>query len=122
MIDHIGLKVRNMVAATHFYDGIFAALGTGRCYSDPDLIGYGAHGQAFFWLHHSKTVASAAHVAFAAPDHRAVEAFHRAGLAAGGSDNGAPGPRPDYGPSYFAAFLLDPEGNNVEAVCNKKTT
>ena len=60
---------------------------------------------------------SGAHVAFRAPDHAAIERFHAAGLNAGGRDNGAPGPRADYSPTYYAAFLIDPDGNNVEAVC-----
>jgi catechol 2,3-dioxygenase-like lactoylglutathione lyase family enzyme len=62
---------------------------------------------------------SGAHVAFAAPDRAAVDAFHAAALAAGGSDNGAPGPRPLYHPAYYGAFVLDPDGNNVEAVCHR---
>jgi catechol 2,3-dioxygenase-like lactoylglutathione lyase family enzyme len=120
MIDHIGVRVSDLGAAARFYDAVFQALGYGRCYEDQDLIGYGSGEEAFFWLHRSNAGASGAHIAFAAPDHRSVERFHAAGLGAGGKDNGAPGPRPDYGPTYFAAFLLDPDGNNVEAVCNKQ--
>ena len=63
--------------------------------------------------------AKGVHIAFVAKDHAAVDGFHKAGLKAGGKDNGAPGPRPGYGPKYYAAFLLDPDGNNVEAVCLK---
>jgi catechol 2,3-dioxygenase-like lactoylglutathione lyase family enzyme len=64
-----------------------------------------------------KSVAGPVHVAFRAPNRKAVDRFHAAGLKAGGRDNGAPGVRPDYSPTYYAAFLIDPDGNNVEAVC-----
>jgi predicted lactoylglutathione lyase len=70
------------------------------------------------WLHESKK-GSAAHIAFVAPDRKAVDAFHKAGLKAGGKDNGAPGLRADYSPKYYAAFIIDADGNNVEAVCLK---
>jgi catechol 2,3-dioxygenase-like lactoylglutathione lyase family enzyme len=120
LIDHIGVRVGDIGAASRFYDAVFKALGHSRCYAAPDLIGYGSDGQAFFWLHRSEAGMSGVHIAFAASDLQSVEAFHAAGLAARGSDNGAPGPRPDYGTSYFAAVLLDPAGNNVEAICNKE--
>ena len=76
----------------------------------------GPPGAPALWLSRADTP-SHAHVSFASRDRAAVDAFHKAGLAAGGSDNGPPGPRPDYGAHYYAAFLIDPDGNNVEAVC-----
>ena len=74
-------------------------------------------GEPALWLSKHPEPRGASHVAFRAKDRAAVDRFHAAGLAAGGKDNGAPGPRPDYGPKYYAAFLIDPDGNNVEAVC-----
>jgi catechol 2,3-dioxygenase-like lactoylglutathione lyase family enzyme len=106
LIDHIGVRVGDIGAASRFYDAVFKALGHSRCYAAPDLIGYGSDGQAFFWLHRSEAGMSGVHIAFAASDLQSVEAFHAAGLAARGS--------------YFAALLLDPAGNNVEAICNKE--
>lgn len=120
MIDHIGLRVDDLAAAAHFYDAVFAVLRYGRTYADPDLVGYGSSDRSFLWLHRTEAAQSAVHIAFAASDHTEVEAFHAAGLSAGGRDNGAPGLRPDYGPSYYAAFLLDPAGNNVEVVCTEE--
>ena len=75
---------------------------------------------ADLWLHaYDGKTGPGAHVCFSAPSRAAVDAFHAAGLKAGGKDNGKPGPRPDYGPKYYSAFLIDPDGNNVEAVCFK---
>jgi catechol 2,3-dioxygenase-like lactoylglutathione lyase family enzyme len=119
MIDHIGIRVIDLISAARFYDAVLGAIGHGRCYEDENVIGYGSDDHGFFWLHRADTTSAGTHIAIDAPDHRAVEAFHKAGLGAGGRDNGTPGPRPDYGPCYFAAFLLDPAGNNIEAVCNK---
>jgi catechol 2,3-dioxygenase-like lactoylglutathione lyase family enzyme len=117
MIDHIGLRVDDVSAAAEFYDAVFAVFRYGRTYADPDLVGYGSPDHSFLWLHRSETAQSATHVAFAASNRSAVDAFHSAGLSAGGRDNGAPGLRVAYGPSYYAAFLIDPSGNNVEVVC-----
>lgn len=81
-------------------------------------VGLGPAGAPAFWLHHAEGRAGkGVHLAFRAATHSTVAAFHAAGLGAGGRDNGPAGPRPDYGVSYFAAFLIDPDGNNVEAVC-----
>ena len=81
---------------------------------------YRSHGVEVLWLHPATTKpAGGTHIAFRAADRAAVDRFHRAGLAAGGRDNGAPGVRADYSPTYYAAFLLDPDGHNVEAVCLK---
>ncbi|WP_313351891.1 VOC family protein, partial [Paracoccus sp. (in: a-proteobacteria)] len=79
-------------------------------------LGYGRDGKPFFWIGSGRVAVAATHVALSAPDRATVDAFHAAALAAGGRDNGAPGLRPDYHPGYYAAFVLDPDGNNIEAV------
>ena len=116
LIDHLQLVVKDLTASRRFYEAVLDAVG----------VPIGGEGETYFWadeLFVSSADSEAAlgqltgrhHLAFQAKDRAAVEAFHRAGLAAGGSDNGAPGERP-YHPSYYAAFLLDPDGNNIEAV------
>jgi catechol 2,3-dioxygenase-like lactoylglutathione lyase family enzyme len=120
MIDHIGIRVTDITVAARFYDAVMPMLGYSRCHSSEELIGYGSSDAVVLWLHRSQARGSGVHIAFTAPDRRSIEAFHAAGLGAGGADNGAAGLRSDYGPTYFAAFLLDPEGNNVEAVCTRE--
>lgn len=116
LIDHIQLVVADLERSKRFYAAVLAALGRSIDGEGPD----------FFWadelfISTATSLAAAGertgrvHLAFQAGDRAVVEAFHRAGLAAGGTDNGAPGERP-YHPSYYAAFLLDPDGNNIEAV------
>jgi len=118
MYDHIGLKVKDLAASVRFYEGALAPLGHVLCSRDDAGAGFGPRNAPALWLYLAKRVAgSGVHVAFGAADRAAVDRFHQAGLKAGGRDNGAPGLRADYSPSYYAAFLLDPDGNNVEAVC-----
>ncbi|MER9297841.1 VOC family protein [Mesorhizobium sp. M0621] len=116
LIDHIQLVVRDLPASRRFYEAVFEVLD----------IPIGGTGDGYFWadeLFISSADSPAAlgkltgrhHLAFQAKNHAMVEAFHKAGLAGGGKDNGAPGERP-YHPGYYAAFLLDPDGNNIEAV------
>jgi catechol 2,3-dioxygenase-like lactoylglutathione lyase family enzyme len=116
LIDHIQLVVRDLAASRRFYEAVFDVLG----------IPIGGSADDYFWadeLFVSSADSEAAqgkltgrhHLAFQAKDNATVEAFHRAGVAAGGTDNGPPGERP-YHPGYYAAFLLDPDGNNIEAV------
>jgi AraC family transcriptional regulator len=120
MYDHVGLKVRDTAAAVKFYAAIMGALGHKPIAEDGTGYGAGAGaGAASLWLSEDSKAPGGAHVAFTAADHKTVQRFHTAGLAAGGKDNGPPGPRPNYGPTYYAAFLIDPDGNNVEAVCMK---
>jgi catechol 2,3-dioxygenase-like lactoylglutathione lyase family enzyme len=110
MIDHIALNVEDYVRAKSFYDAVLGTLGlTARAVGS--FCGYGS-----FYLNQREPVARGVHLAWEADSREAVRAFHAAGLQAGGIDNGAPGLRP-YGDNYYAAFVLDPEGNNLEAVC-----
>lgn len=118
MYDHIGLKVKDLGASVRFYAATLAPLGHVAAGGDDSYAGFGPPKEPALWLYASKQAAGpGTHVAFRAPTRAAVDGFHRAGLANGGKDNGAPGPRPDYGATYYAGFLIDPDGNNVEAVC-----
>ena len=118
MYDHVGIRVGNLDASIRFYTGALAPLGYVLCSSDASGAGFGPRGEPALWLYlHKGGPATGAHIAFRAPDHAAIAKFHAEGLKAGGRDNGAAGPRKDYSPTYHAAFLIDPDGNNVEAVC-----
>ncbi len=124
MIDHIGFPVSDLTRARAFYDGALAPLGISVLLEvTEDMtgghgahLGYGRDGNPFFWIGSGSPAGGACHVALAAPDRATVDAFHKAALAAGGKDNGAPGLRPHYHPDYYGAFVLDPDGNNIEAV------
>jgi catechol 2,3-dioxygenase-like lactoylglutathione lyase family enzyme len=118
MYDHIGLRVADLDASVRFYTAALAPLGFELCSRDDTGAGFGPKGAPALWLHlHKAKASTGAHVAFRANDHAAIEKFHAAGLKAGGRDNGGAGLRADYSPTYYAAFLIDPDGNNVEAVC-----
>src|SRR3981081_239746 len=117
MYDHIGLKVGNLDASVRFYTAALAPLGYVLSSRDDSGAGFGPKGEPALWLYSHQGPAGngahAAHAAFRAPDPAAIRKFHAEGIKAGGRDNGAAGPRADYSPSYFAAFLSDPDGNNV---------
>ncbi len=118
MFDHVGLRTALLEDCIRFYEAALAPLGHAVASRDASGAGIGPPGAPALWLTRvTGPGGSAVHLAFTAGDRQAVDRFHAAGLKAGGRDNGAPGPRPDYGPRYYAAFLLDPDGNNVEAVC-----
>lgn len=120
MFDHVSLAVTDLQVSRRFYDAALATLGISMLFDIPgEGLGYGANGRPQFWINQSARPL-VTHVAFEAADRAAVEAFHAAGLAAGGQCNGPPGLRPHYDPDYYAAFVLDPDGANVEAVCRSK--
>jgi catechol 2,3-dioxygenase-like lactoylglutathione lyase family enzyme len=120
MYDHIGLKVKDLDAAVRFYTAVLVPLGHVLGSRDKAYAGIGPKDDPALWLYaEGKSAGSGTHIAFRAPNRAAVDGFHRAGLQAGGRDNGAPGLRTDYSPTYYAAFLIDPDGNNVEAVFPK---
>ena len=121
LVSHVSVGVTDLQRAGAFYDAVMATIGARRIMEHAVGIGYG---RTFpeFWAARPHDGGQAAagngtHVCFNAPDAAAVAAFHAAGLAAGGLDDGAPGPRPEYAPGYYAAFLRDPDGNKVEAMC-----
>jgi|HubBroStandDraft_1064217.scaffolds.fasta_scaffold00037_77 catechol 2,3-dioxygenase-like lactoylglutathione lyase family enzyme len=127
MLDHVTIYVRNFAACEHFYVAALLPLGyaeEARFSADVtgigDVIGYGPPGRPRFWIVPASAEHAASgpfHVAFTATSDDDVNAFYRAAIDAGGRDNGAPGPRPQYRPDYYGAFVFDPDGNNVEAVC-----
>ncbi len=123
MIDHTGIACEDIAASQRFYAAAFAALGGGVCMVVPKehtggtvVEGYGRE-RPVFWLHQD-AAGPGRHVAFAARSRAEVDAFYTAAMAAGGRDNGKPGLRPQYHPDYYGAFVLDPDGNNIEAVCH----
>jgi catechol 2,3-dioxygenase-like lactoylglutathione lyase family enzyme len=126
MIDHIGVAVADMERAKAFYAGALQPLGIGVIMEvsaeqtgGDAHAGFGADDKAFFWIGTGVRPKGGTHVAFAVGTRAEVDAFHRAAIAAGGRDNGAPGLRPEYHPNYYGAFVFDPDGNNIEAVCHK---
>jgi len=118
MLDHVGLNVRDIAASRTFYEQALAPLGYETVMAFPEAVGFGVAGKPDFWLVRRDPVGGSVHVAFAAIDRATVDQFWRAALDAGGTDHGAPGLREQYHPTYYGAFVLDPDGNNVEAVCH----
>ena len=126
MIDHIGMPVSDIARATDFYLKALAPLGIGMIMQVPAevtgngaAVGFGADEKPFFWMGEGPVPEGThVHVAFVASSRADVDAFYQAALAAGGRDNGAPGLRPHYHANYYGAFVLDPDGHNIEAVCH----
>ena len=123
MLDHIEIGVRDIATARAFYDRGLAPVGISlvRLFGSDRhgyALGYGSEGRPYFWIVQGPPFTGKLHVAFTAKDRATVDAFFREAIAAGGRDNGAPGLRPQYHPHYYGAFVLDPDGHNVEAVCH----
>jgi catechol 2,3-dioxygenase-like lactoylglutathione lyase family enzyme len=127
MLDHVGFAVSDAERSRRFYEQALAPLGMGLIMSvTPEQTesggtahGFGSDGKPYFWVGDNERVGEGTHVAFAVETRAKVDAFHAAALAAGGRDNGAPGLRPHYHPNYYAAFVQDPDGSNIEAVCHR---
>lgn len=119
MIDHIGLSVASLGRSKSFYLRTLAPLGYELLVEEDDWAGFGTSGEPDFWIKASGATAPRVHVAFRAEDRGAVIAFHDEALSAGGTDNGPPGLRPHYHPLYYGAFVFDPDGHNIEAVCHE---
>jgi catechol 2,3-dioxygenase-like lactoylglutathione lyase family enzyme len=118
MYDHIGIHVEDLEASVLFYEAALTPLGYRLCSRDETSASFGPPDAPALYLYSAKRPSGpGTHLALSARDRRAVRDFYERGRAAGGKDHGAPGVRADYAPSYYAAFLLDPDGNNVEAVC-----
>ena len=117
MLDHIAIGVSDLQRSRRFYEQTLLPLGMSVLLEYPGTVGIGARGKPWFWIREQRP--APVHVAFAAPDRDTVDAFHAAALEAGGVDNGAPGPRPIYHAGYYGAFVLDPDGHNIEAVCHR---
>jgi catechol 2,3-dioxygenase-like lactoylglutathione lyase family enzyme len=117
VLDHVGFEVSDLARSAAFYDAVFQRLGIRRVLESDAAVAYGRH-EPRFWIvaRGTRPGPSSGHVAIAAAGRAAVEAAYAAGLAAGGGDAGPPGPRPQYGPRYFAAYLTDPDGLRVEVV------
>jgi catechol 2,3-dioxygenase-like lactoylglutathione lyase family enzyme len=121
MLDHVTIGVSNIERSRKFYDLALRPLGITRLYAEGETAsGYGVTPMAFFWISWRGSPQTGAHVAFTAQDRTIVDRFHAEAIAAGGKDNGAPGIRPNYHPSYYGAFVLDPDGYNIEAVCHAR--
>jgi catechol 2,3-dioxygenase-like lactoylglutathione lyase family enzyme len=126
MLDHVGIAVSDIERSRAFYDRALMPIGVTLLWtiapeqteSGGTAIGYGSGGRPYFWIGDNERVGAGTHIAFRVRTRAEVDAFHAAALAAGGRDNGAPGLRPHYHPDYYGAFVYDPDGINVEAVCH----
>ena len=121
MLDHVTIGVSDVERSRSFYDLALRPLGFTRLYAEGETAsGYGISPKAFFWISWRGLPQTGAHIAFTAQDRAVVDRFHAEAIAAGGKDNGAPGIRPNYHASYYGAFVLDPDGHNIEAVCHAR--
>ncbi|MBR0793918.1 VOC family protein [Bradyrhizobium jicamae] len=119
MLDHVTIGVRDVERSKAFYDEALRALGISRLYAEgADFAGYGIRPKAFFWIGRRAITQTGAHIAFTAADRATVDRFYDDAVRAGGRDNGPPGIRPHYHANYYGAFVLDPDGHNIEAVCH----
>jgi catechol 2,3-dioxygenase-like lactoylglutathione lyase family enzyme len=118
MIDHVSVRVQDFSRLLAFYREALAPIGYGVIMEYPGAVGLGAAGKPDLWLMQTEQPVNPTHVALSTAARDRIDAFHAAALAAGGTDNGPPGLRLDYHPTYYAAFVRDPEGNNIEVVCH----
>lgn len=119
MFDHVGFGVSDYAASKAFFLKALGPLGVTGVMEGPYGIGLGRDNNPSLWMYQASAQPAPLHLALAAATRRAVDEFHRAALEAGGTDNGAPGLRPHYHPDYYGAFVIGPDGHNVEAVCHK---
>lgn len=127
MIDHLGISVSDYPRSKAFYDAVMPTIGAERCMEVTaeetggtyEGAGYGVGGKPSFWIGIGGALQGRLHVAFVAPDRASVDAFYAAAMKAGATDNGPPGIRAHYHPNYYGAFVLDPDGHNIEAVCHR---
>jgi len=122
MIDHMTLTVRNLPASVDFYKRALAPLGYRVVMDFKKFAGFGDAHKPYFWLKSGPTPTQPMHIAFKAGSRAMVDAFHAAALEAGGKDNGSPGLREHYHPSYYGAFAIDPDGHPIEAVCHQPSS
>lgn len=115
MLGHVSFYVKDYEKGKEFFGKALEPLGYKLIKDFKVACGFGVGGKADFWIVKSDKPLHPQHISFTAPDQETVKKFYDSALAAGGTDNGAPGPRADYGPTYYGAFVLDPEGNNIEA-------
>lgn len=120
MIDHLIMPVGDYAASRAFYEQALDPLGYRLIFETDGACGFGILEKPDFFIRQGGAVSPPIHLAFTSRDRAAVDAFHSRALAAGGVDNGPPGLRPDYHPNYYGAFVLDPDGHNVEAVCHRE--
>jgi catechol 2,3-dioxygenase-like lactoylglutathione lyase family enzyme len=118
MIDHAVVRVKDLKKSVRFYEAALKPLGYRVIREFPGFVGLGAGDTTDLWIGQDDAVTRGVHLAFSSRDRKSVDAFHAAAVKAGGKDNGAPGLRAHYHPHYYGAFVLDPEGNNIEAVCH----
>jgi catechol 2,3-dioxygenase-like lactoylglutathione lyase family enzyme len=116
MYDHVSLKVKSFAKSRRFYEMALAPLGYKVLSTDDEGAGFGPGDTPAFWISEGTPLSSGVHIAFSSPSRAAVQKFHVAAMEAGGRDNGKPGLRENYSPTYYAAFVFDPDGNNIEAV------
>ena len=119
MFDHVGFGVTDLAKSKAFFLSSLGPLGVTTVMEGPYGVGIGRNGKPSLWLYETKEAPAHLHIAIAASERSDVYAFYRAAIAAGGKDNGAPGLRPHYHPNYYGAFVIGPDGHNIEAVCHK---
>jgi catechol 2,3-dioxygenase-like lactoylglutathione lyase family enzyme len=119
MFDHVGFGASDYAASKAFFLKALQPLGAVVVMEGPYGVGMGRNGKPTLWMYQAQDPPTPLHLAFVAETREQVDAFHRAALEAGGKDNGAPGLRPNYHANYYGAFVIGPDGHNVEAVCHK---